>query len=336
MDPNQEKDDLEVIFDASDDDSMSVDDFIRQLEAKEKDLHITLETTVIEIEKGFDDVNPTDFILAPPTSQKAPEVMEIKSIEPVVEESVQAPPEELIEMESKLEELSDTIAKMREERMDILTNSQRRAKDFENFKARTERERNEVLHSQAIHLATQMLPAIDNLNRALDSVTVMNRERSIEFEQFYQGIVMVNQQVNEIFAGMDILPIPTVGKRFDPHLHEAVATEESNEAEVNTISEELLKGYCIGDRVIRHSLVKVFVKPAEAVELVEYDSTDSVEADIDDEADADLLKTVASRAEEHQNDPAATVTEVSAAKENIPIILESSAGNILESNDLLD
>ena len=62
MDPNQEIDDLDLYRDEpEDDDAMSVDDFIRELEAKEKDLHITLETTVIEIEQGFDDVNPSVF-----------------------------------------------------------------------------------------------------------------------------------------------------------------------------------------------------------------------------------------------------------------------------------
>lgn len=333
MDPNQEKDDLDVIFDDSDDDAMSVDDFIRQLEEKEKDLHITLETTVIEIEKGFDDVNPTDFILTRASSQPVGEEVEERSIEPVVDESVSAPPEELVEMESKLEELSDTIAKMREEKMDILTNSQRRAKDFENFKARTERERKEVLHSQVSHLAAQMLPAIDNLNRALDAVALMTIERSMEFEQFYQGIVMVNQQVNDIFAGMDITPLPAIGEMFDPHLHEAVATEESNEAEPNTIAEELLRGYRIGDRVIRHSLVKVYVKGADAAPDPEPAAVSAAD-ESEDLADAELLKAVPGYQASAEND--ADAPSESVADNGHQQVLDSQTDNILDENDILD
>lgn len=292
MDPNQEKDDLEVIIDDSDDESMSVDDFIRQLEEKEKDLHITLETTIIEIEQGFDDVNPTEFIKAAspsPTDQESPV---IKSIEPIADNAATTAgvsQEEISDMESKLDELSGTIAKMREERADILTNSQRRAKDFENFKARTERERSEIRDAQASDLAARILPAMDNLNRALDAAALMSHERSPEFEQFYQGIVLVNRQVVEIFEGMGIMPIKTVGEMFDPHLHEAVATEESEENPPNTIAEELLRGYYIGDRVIRHSLVKVFVTPPSSTP-VEEETALSFDDEIEDEEDAELLK----------------------------------------------
>jgi hypothetical protein len=63
---------------------------------------------------------------------------------------------------------------------------------------------------------------------------------------------------------MGIQPIATVGETFDPHFHEAVATEESNEFDPNTVSAELLRGYRIGNRVIRHSMVKVATSPQDA------------------------------------------------------------------------
>jgi molecular chaperone GrpE len=119
-----------------------------------------------------------------------------------------------------------------------------------------------------------MLPALDNLNRAVDFAWAMPEEKRAEIQQFFDGIVLVNQQVNEVLAEMGIQPIATVGEVFDPHYHEAVATEESSEFEPNTISAELLRGYRIGERVIRHSMVKVATAPA---------SSDSIEEVADEQ-----------------------------------------------------
>ncbi|MDI1241987.1 MAG: nucleotide exchange factor GrpE, partial [bacterium] len=77
---------------------------------------------------------------------------------------------------------------------------------------------------------------------------------------------LVSEQINDILSKMGIKPIRTVGEEFDPHYHEAVATDESGEYPQNTITGEILRGYIVGDRVIRHSMVKVAMgaaKPAE-------------------------------------------------------------------------
>ena len=82
-----------------------------------------------------------------------------------------------------------------------------------------------------------------------------------EFKQFFDGIALVNQQINEVLSGMGVQPITTVGETFDPNFHEAVATEENTDLPPNTISAELLRGYRIGNMVIRHSMVKVTTAP---------------------------------------------------------------------------
>jgi molecular chaperone GrpE len=101
-----------------------------------------------------------------------------------------------------------------------------------------------------------MLPALDNLNRAIDFVDFPQDQES-EFRHFFDGVVLVNQQVNEVLAGMGIVPIATIGEPFDPHLHEAAATENTDQVKPNTITGEMLKGYRMGERVIRHSIVRV-------------------------------------------------------------------------------
>lgn len=268
MDPEREIEDLERIAgETGADDSVSVEDFIKELEAKEKDLHITADTTLIEIAEGFDDEELPDFLI-----EEISRTAE-KSIEPAMRQPVpQQPAVNNAESTREISRLKEQIAKLEAERDELRQAAQRRAKDFENFKARTERERGETFQTQIGNLATQMLPALDNLNRAVDFAEVHSDERDSAFQQFLDGIVLVNQQVNEVFAGMGVQPIATVGEGFDPHYHEAVATEESDEFPPNTISAELLRGYRIGDRVIRHSMVKVTTAPAKI-------DTESDEAD---------------------------------------------------------
>jgi molecular chaperone GrpE len=98
---------------------------------------------------------------------------------------------------------------------------------------------------------------LDNLNRAIDFAAESKEEKTTEFQHFFDGIVLVNQQLNEIFAGMGVVPITSIGERFDPHFHEAVATDDSSDFPQNTVTAELLRGYRLGNRVIRHSMVKV-------------------------------------------------------------------------------
>ncbi|MEO6655429.1 MAG: nucleotide exchange factor GrpE, partial [Pyrinomonadaceae bacterium] len=139
--------------------------------------------------------------------------------------------------------------------------SDRRLKDFENYKYRMDRERRGSFIDQITNLASQVLPVLDNLDRALVSVENSKLEKTDEFQQFYEGIVLVNQQVNEVFFGMGVQPIATVGEPFDPNFHEAVAVEEREDIAASTILEEMLRGYRIGNRVIRHSMVKVTTAP---------------------------------------------------------------------------
>jgi molecular chaperone GrpE len=270
MDPLHEIEDQEVvIIDSDTDESMSVDEFIRELEAKEKDLHITSDANVIEIEDTFDDANPSEFVKAiepvPAIESLDPEVGVLYSVseseigvdEPSIDESL---------FEAELGQLKKRIETLEAERNEMIEASHRRARDFESFKTRTNRERNDLVANHVSDLVTQLLPAIDNLDRALAFAASLPREKSAEFQQFFDGIELVGRQLSEILAEMGVMPIPALGEEFDPTLHEAVATEEGADLPANTICEVLLKGYSLGDRVIRHSMVKVSVLPASQAE----------------------------------------------------------------------
>ena len=227
----------------------SVDDFIRQLEAREKDLHITSETNIIEISESFDDGNPPGFLVSEPAANKT-----AGAVSPAP-----APPDdsELKRIDGKVEELRATVKRLEAEKAELYEAAQRRQKDLDNLRTRTERERSETFQNQLGNLASKMLPALDNLNRAVDFALTLPDDHTAEFRQFIDGIVLVNQQMEEVFAAMGVRPIAAVGEPFDPHFHEAVAVAPSDQYPDGAIFEEVLRGYSIGGRVVRASMVKV-------------------------------------------------------------------------------
>jgi len=228
----------------------SIDDFLRELEEKEKDLNISDEM-VIEVEDDeIEESEIPEFLKTdlPSSSGAFGENLyaQIKMHEPeikAVELTSQVQPSQLKELENRIGELKTTMA--------------RRQMDFDNYRKRIERERGDTFQNQISNLATQMLPVLDNLNRALDAASHFKGEQSNGFQQFFDGIALVNQQLSEVFSEMGIQPVMTVGEMFNPHFHEAVATENTNEIPPNTITEEFLRGYRLGDKLIRAAMVRV-------------------------------------------------------------------------------
>jgi molecular chaperone GrpE len=278
MDQSQDIEELErASYSGQAGEPESVDDFIRQLEAREKDLHITLETNVIEIAESFDDANPQDFLKEGLAETKIP------TPPPA---NLAADGSEFKRLAAKVEKLNETVKRLESEKAELYEAAQRRQKDLDNFRSRVERERGDTFQNQLGNLAAKMLPALDNLNRAVDFALAMPDDHTAESRQFIDGIILVNQQLEEVFAAMGVRPIASVGEPFDPHFHEAVAVESSELYPDGAVFEEVLRGYSIGGRVIRASMVKV-VKNA-CVDLAsESDPEDagarSAETETDDE-----------------------------------------------------
>ena len=133
----------------------------------------------------------------------------------------------------------------------------RRQADFENYRKRIERERGEAHQRVVGDVARKLLPVTDNLARALDAEKTVQSSESKEFRHFLHGVELINRQLNDVLESLGIQPIASVGERFDPHLHEAVVTEPSDKYEPDTVTEELARGYRIGDRLLRPAMVKV-------------------------------------------------------------------------------
>jgi len=157
---------------------------------------------------------------------------------------------ELIASRAELKRLQTALAEAR----DAVA---RRQADFENYRKRTERDRGETHNRIVADVARKLLPVVDNLARALEAERSVETQESNEFRHFLHGVELINKQLNDVLESLDVHPIVAVGERFDPHIHEAVVTEPSDEFEPDTVTEEIARGYRIGDRLLRPSMVKV-------------------------------------------------------------------------------
>ncbi|GAA0443012.1 nucleotide exchange factor GrpE [Lentibacillus halophilus] len=123
--------------------------------------------------------------------------------------------------------------------------------EFDNFKKRTQKEKEANQKYKAEEMVQDLLPVMDNFERALQ-VDVNEETKS-----FADGITMVYRQLKEALAKHGVEEMETVGKSFDPNIHHAVMQVEDDEAESETVVEEMQKGYYLKDRVIRPAMVKV-------------------------------------------------------------------------------
>lgn len=143
------------------------------------------------------------------------------------------------------------------ERHDLHDKLARRQADFENYRKRTERERGETYHRMVGDVVGKLLPVMDNLHRALEAEAAMEKTESKEFSHFLHGVQLIYKQLNDVLEEMGLQPVAAVGQPFDPHVHEAVATEASDDYEPDTVTQELLRGYRLGEKLLRPAMVKV-------------------------------------------------------------------------------
>lgn len=126
--------------------------------------------------------------------------------------------------------------------------------DFDNYRKRTERERADIERFALADALRDLLPVVDNLERALGAQG--GQGDSVDLRR---GVEMIVRQLHEILKRYGLSPIPAVGERFDPAVHEAVFQEESDVVAAPTVAAELQRGYRLNDRLLRPSLVKVAV-----------------------------------------------------------------------------
>ena len=133
----------------------------------------------------------------------------------------------------------------------------RRQADFENYRKRVERERSETYNRVVADVAAKLLPVVDNLKRALDAESSVESAESDEFRHFLSGVDLISKQLSGVLDALGVKAIAAVGEQFDPHIHEAVVSEPTDDYEPDTVMQEIVAGYRLGDKLIRPALVKV-------------------------------------------------------------------------------
>lgn len=129
---------------------------------------------------------------------------------------------------------------------------QRLKTDFDNFKRRTSQQMEQFTQTANEKLILKLLPIVDNFNLAAASIP-----QDEKGDAYRQGVLLIKRQVEELLEKEGLVVIETIGMAFNPKYHEAFAHEETNEAPEDTILEEVRKGYCLREKVIRPSLVRV-------------------------------------------------------------------------------
>ena len=159
------------------------------------------------------------------------------------------------DLSDELKALKEKLAKQKEDLEDKDDRIKRLMAEFENFKKRSDKERTGLYNSVMGDVIISLLPVLDNLEKAAKTET--------KDEQYKNGIEMVVNQFKDVLKNNGVTEIETVGKKFDPSIHEAVSLVQDDKLGEKEIKEEFRKGYMlgdrvlIGDRVLRHSLVVV-------------------------------------------------------------------------------
>jgi molecular chaperone GrpE len=176
------------------------------------------------------------------------------------QEEPQGEGEETTGLEEDINEV-DELAQLQEEAATAKDTMLRMAAEFENYKKRMERERSTMMKYAEEAIIKELLPSIDNLERAIEQ----GRETS-NIDDLLTGVELTRKGLLAALEKFEVSPLESIGAPFDPNHHEALAMEESSDVEANSILKEFQKGYMFKDRLIRPAKVVVAKKAEEAQE----------------------------------------------------------------------
>lgn len=159
---------------------------------------------------------------------------------PEAEEKTETPVEE--QKPSELEQAKTALAQEHDQYL-------RLAAEYDNFRKRTQREKDNIYQDAVADTAKKLLPVYDNLERALKNETTD--------EAYKRGVEMTMNELTKIFDGLNIKPFGAAGEPFDPQRHNAVMHMEDETLGENTVAEVFQTGFALGEKVIRFAMVKV-------------------------------------------------------------------------------
>ena len=179
-----------------------------------------------------------------PEQELKPETQEAAAEETGETAEAEAVPEEVNPLQAELDAANAKTA-------EYLAMAQRVQADFENFRKRNESVRADAYSDGKKDAAAAMLPVLDNLERAADAAA------DSADEALKNGVQLVLKQMTEVYQKMNVTPIDRLGEKFDPNLENVILQGTEDEGEPGTVCQVLQKGYRMGDKVLRHAMVKV-------------------------------------------------------------------------------
>ncbi|HWT46624.1 MAG TPA: nucleotide exchange factor GrpE [Vicinamibacterales bacterium] len=159
-------------------------------------------------------------------------------------------PDDAAEADATAATATDT-SELQKQRDDLYDRLLRTSAEFDNYRKRIERERQQTTESAAAGVILDLLPLVDDFERALSA------EHATDPDAYRQGIELIHKQLMEILTRRGVHPIEAVGGLFDPHFHQAVVYEPAEGRPDGEVVEQFRRGYMLGDRLLRPAMVKV-------------------------------------------------------------------------------
>lgn len=190
----------------------------------------------------------------PPAEKSEWEKVEDTRGEAVREEEQDNDPvkEQAVSGEEKALILQEELDRTKSQAEGYYAHLQRLQAEFDNYRKRTQKEKEDFAKYAAERVVEALLPVLDNFERALEAAKATQ-----DMKSFGQGVEMICKQMQNILAKEGLAAIEAIGQPFDPNIHEAVIQVDAAEYPGNTVVEELQKGYYLKEKVIRPSMVKV-------------------------------------------------------------------------------
>jgi molecular chaperone GrpE len=155
-------------------------------------------------------------------------------------------------------ETLESVRQQRDEYYDLLL---RKTAEFENYRKRVDRERRELSDFASADVLKAVLPLVDDLERALQAAGATDeaaaKDPRAAVAAYRAGVELIHKQLLDLLRKKGVTPIESVGKDFDPHVHQAVTQEMSADHREGEVMQELARGYKLGDRLLRPAMVKV-------------------------------------------------------------------------------
>ena len=150
---------------------------------------------------------------------------------------------------TELEKLSEELETLQKAKDELYDKYLRTLAESDNFRKRSQREKDAIYGDATVDAVKKLLPVLDNFERALNY--------ECKDEEFKKGISLIQNTLVEVFENLGVKEIPAIDQQFDPNLHEAVMHIDNPAYEENIVTDVYRKGYMLGDKVIRHTMVVV-------------------------------------------------------------------------------